>query len=206
LPFPEETYFHVMHLSYYTENYVLVIATLAECGYFKKTSKEIDGAIEAGYSVGCGPKLLDELAAQMADDSLDITSASARRLHNAFIAAHTRNNEEAIGTTSNLREIPSLAAMPVNNMAALDEELVVSRVTIDSKTGICPRTQVKLRLIMLKKQERRQFLEKLMQLAEAQYQVHKEKNKVSGTNETQASKEIIINAAKKLKDFADFLS
>lgn len=184
------------------ENYVLVIATLAECGYFKKKSKPIAGAIDAGYSVSSGPKLLDELAIQMADDSLDITSASARRLHNAFISANAR---EAM--ISNLQEIPSLAAMPVNNELASDDELVVSRVTIDAATGLCPRTQAKLRLISLKKEQRQEFLDKLMKLAESQYLLHNKKSNVGNMEGNKHLKQSDdVDAAKELRVFADFLS
>jgi hypothetical protein len=196
---------------------VLVIATLAEYGYFKTNSNEIAGAVSAGYSVGCGPKLLNELAAQMAEASLDITSASARRLHNAFIKGYTRTtgttttttsiNDAISDSTASLKEIPSLAAMPVNNTPASDKELVVSRVTIDAKTGICPRTGVKLRLIMLEKEERKQFLEKLVKLAETQYVAYLEKTKNSFIlDEAKAANESNIFAASELKGFAEFLS
>jgi hypothetical protein len=187
---------------------------LAECGYFKTTANEIAGAVAAGYSVGCGPKLLDELAAQMAEASLDITSASARRLHNAFIKGHAKTssstttiNDAISDRTASLKEIPSLAAMPVNNIPASDEELVVSRVTIDAKTGICPRTGVKLRLIMLEKEERKLFLEKLVKLAETQYVAYLEKTKNSFIlDEAKAANESNIFAASELKGFAEFLS
>ena len=186
-----------------SENHILVIATLAKHGYFKRDSEPIDSAVETlGYTVGSGPFLFDELVQEMADDVLEITAASARRLYNAFSSAHTINNPEAniscdappdtlsssdegggndngngTGEDFLLKALPSLAAMPLNNELAQKNELVVSRIAIDTSTAVCPRTQAKLRLIMLEEHQKQEFYDALVRLSSEQFQTYITSNK-----------------------------
>lgn len=142
------------------ENYVLLISAMAENGYFRKNSNPIDGAIDLGYSVSCGPKLFDEIVQEMAEDVLEVSSASARRLYNA-LAIGFKDEHMA----RNLKEMHSLAGMAHLNKSASANELVASRVTVDEKTAICPRTGATLRLIMLEQDEKSKLKLSLQELA-----------------------------------------
>ena len=173
-----------------SENHVLVIATLAANGYFRNDKKPIKSAIDLGYSVGNGPVLFDELAQEMADDVLEITSASARRLSNAFKSAHTINNPDpkiSCDTIPNamldkneiksddeddylLKALPSLVAIPQNNETAAAHTLVVSRIAVDGNTAVCPRTKARLRLIMLEEHQKQEFHDALIRLSSEQFQ------------------------------------
>ena len=66
------------------ENYVLLISTLAENGYFKSTSTPVEGARDIGYTHESGAGLFDEMVSEMSEDVLEISAASARRLYNSL--------------------------------------------------------------------------------------------------------------------------
>ena len=53
----------------------------------------LDDDFEDGLApVFSGPKLFDHFARQMAQDALEITSSSARRLHNSFLTGMLPKN------------------------------------------------------------------------------------------------------------------
>jgi hypothetical protein len=143
------------------ETYVQLISAIAEHGYFSPESKAIDGAKELGYNPTSGPQLFDQLANAMAEDVLEITSASARRLYGAFEKAN-RGSERA----KHLEELHPLAPLKTFNIRADDGEIVASRVTIDANTGLCPRTGAQLRLITLEDSQIQQLEAALMKLSE----------------------------------------
>jgi len=203
-----------------SENHVLVISTLAENGYFKKDSEPIKGATDKlGYAAEAGPRLFDELVQEMADDVLEITSASARRLTNAFDSAHTINNPD-MDTSCDLapqkeeeesdedeeedfllKALPSLATMPVNNTQAGEKELVVSRILIDSTNATCPRTSAQLRLIMLEEYQKKEFHDALLRLSAQQFQTFVNSN----SNFDPSLNESDEYAEEQLTKFADWL-
>jgi len=130
----------------------------------------IEGAVQLGYASPCGPKLFDQLAGQMAEDVLEITSASARRLYSAF--------ENALREQDNGKEIVEmhpLAPLSVDNDPAVDDELIVSRTLVADNSGICPRSGAKLRLINLEPDERERTRNTLLKLAESTYNEWNEK-------------------------------
>lgn len=127
-------------------------------------AEPIEGAAELGYSSPCGPRLFDDLASQMAEDVLEITSASARRLYAAF-----ENALRAQDSEREFVEMHPLAPLPIENDPAACNDIVVSRVVVSDDSGICPRSGAKLRLIQLESDERKQTRDSLLKLAESAY-------------------------------------
>lgn len=152
------------------ETYALLIGTLAEKGYFRRGCDDVPGAAALGFLALSGPRLLDELAAEMAEDILEINDDSARILYNAF-ATGFRETEEG-------RHLHPLSAneqlLPDSNFAANDE-LVIGRVPVDENTAICPRTHAKLRLLRLEEEQRKEVHDTLLEMAAAQYDEFREK-------------------------------
>lgn len=144
------------------ETYVLVISTVAEKGFFRVGAEPIEGAQKIGYAPSSGPELFDALVSEMAEDALEITSASARRMSNAFAVGFKGD-----AMAKNLKEMHSLAGIPPCNDAALDTELVASRVTVSAETAECPRTGATLRLILLGEAQRSTLHDSLLDLSKA---------------------------------------
>lgn len=99
----------------------------------------------------------------MADDVLEISSASARRLYNAIA-------EGCQGYKNTLQPIRSLAGLATDNTQAKTDELLASRVTVGETTGICPRSDVKLQLIKLEKDQRKELHEGLIKLSNTRFE------------------------------------
>jgi hypothetical protein len=127
-------------------------------------AEPIEGTTELGYAAPCGPRLFDDLASQMAEDVLEITSASARRLYAAFENALRAQDGER-----EFVEMHPLAPLPIENDPAACNDIVVSRVVVSDDSGICPRSGAKLRLIQLEPDERKQTRDSLLKLAESAY-------------------------------------
>ena len=130
----------------------------------------------------------------MSNDVLEINSSSARRLYNAFYKISSQSN-----ITSTLKELPSLIELPIENTTCSKNELVVSRVPIDSNSAQCPRTNAKLRLILLSMEDKRNFYDKLLTMSQEQYFAFTStisKNKPKKEND---------EASKKLTEFANWL-
>ena len=143
-----------------------------------------------GFNHSHGPELFDELVSRMAEDVLEISSASARRLYNAFAVGMTK------AESKDFKPITSLTSVPICNEKAEENELVVSRVSIDPQSGICPRSRVKLKLIKLDKQQRTHFIESIFRLSKTRFE------------EFNKSREMYVNkdnATKAVKDFAKWL-
>jgi hypothetical protein len=127
---------------------------------------------ELGYFHASGPLLLNQLASELADNTVEISSASAKRLYNAFQKGY-RDSEMA----QNLKPLHVLEPLKTNNDHAATNELIVSRVTLDETTGKCPRSGVQLRLINLDDGRKKQLQEGLVYLASTSYEErHQRKN------------------------------
>jgi len=168
------------------ENYVLLIATLAENGCFRSNAVDIEGAKELGYNHSSGPLLFDELMMEMSEDVLEITSASARRLYNAFATGFQEH--------SNLQPIHSLGGLATENIEARPDELIASRVTVGETTATCPRSGVKLNLIKLEDHQRTQLQNSLLQLSTNSFEEFAQNNRIDTDY-----------AAQQLNKFADWL-
>ena len=131
------------------ETYVQVIASLAEHGHFQAGATAIAGIDKIGYSPSSGPVLFDQILTAMADDVLEITSASARRLYSAFETANRLDPPEL-----RMPILHPLAPVQPGSDAASPDQVVASRVSINTSTGECPRTKATLRLITLDSEQR----------------------------------------------------
>ena len=132
-----------------------------------ENSSPIEGAEDLGYNHSHGPGLFDDLAAEMAADTLEISSSSARRLYNSLaIGFHNDDDDDAIVST--LKEVNPLVNMPLARRAAKPNELVASKVSLDRSTGICPVTNAQQRLIILEPDQRKQLHDDLLKLSTEQ--------------------------------------
>ncbi len=180
------------------ENYVLLISTFAEHGYFNSDSKPMEGAKDEGFTHDCGPKFFNELITHMSEDVLEISSASARRLYNA-LAIGMRHKK----FTNQIKSIHSLAGVAEENDEAEPNDLVASRVTVEKSTGKCPRSGVTLRLITLEKTQRQQLHQGLLELSKDRFE---EFNKDMGGARMRKNPENNNDwAAEKLNQFSKWL-
>eukprot|EP00550_Attheya_septentrionalis_P003180 CAMPEP_0198286026 /NCGR_PEP_ID=MMETSP1449-20131203/5206_1 /TAXON_ID=420275 /ORGANISM="Attheya septentrionalis, Strain CCMP2084" /LENGTH=776 /DNA_ID=CAMNT_0043983645 /DNA_START=235 /DNA_END=2565 /DNA_ORIENTATION=+ len=138
------------------ETYIMVLAAIAKHGYFFQGAPPIEGAVGLGYPVASGPELFDVIVQEMADDILEINSDCAQQLTNSLFEGQNQQKKSDL-------EDP-------NGQLAKEGELVASRVAINSKTALCPRTGIRLRLIILEKLQRKQVHDGLLKMAAAQYE------------------------------------
>ena len=131
-----------------------------------ENSPPIDGAQGLGYTHSHGPGLFDELATEMANDILEISSSSARRLYNALAIGFS---EQTDGVVSNLKEVHPLMSMPLSKQVANSNVVVASRVYLDRSTGLCKVTNAQQRLIILEPDQRVQLHDDLLNLSTEQF-------------------------------------
>lgn len=165
------------------ETYIQLMSGIAENGFFQSHSPPIDGAELLGYDPPCGPKMFDRLAEELAGDALEISAAAAKRLYNALIKGFDCRTRKPLHV---------LQSMEVCNEPAEPSELVASRVSLDTSTGQCPRTGVRLRLINLDDQQKERLKEGLHYLASTAY------NERTGKNSSAAEDN--------LREFGDWLA
>jgi len=144
----------LVHLEAVT--YVNVICSLAENGYFHPDAPPIDSALELGYSCASGPRLLDDLLAEMADDFIEIPLSLAKKLHNAFADGFPG---------SKLEKTTSLSPLQIATQPARKDELVLHRVVVDQATGHCAVTGIDLRLISLREDEKEKLKDAVLEMA-----------------------------------------
>ena len=171
------------------ENYVLLLASIAENGYFCSDASPIKGTSELGLVHGSGPELFNELVSEMADDVLEISSASANRLQNALATGFKDQPGH------NLKEIHSLASIPISHQPAEPDEVVACRIVLDRSSGICPVTDAQQRLLVLEQSQRRQLHDDLLALSREQF------SKFAGKRDDENPE----RAAEELQKFSDWL-
>lgn len=142
------------------ETYVHLIAGLAEHGAFRSSAEKVEGSEELGYTHSSGPGFLDELLSDMASEFFEIPEAAATKLYMALAKGFPE---------SNLDHTESLAPLRLNKQKADEDELIASLVSINAKTGICPRTEVKLRLILLDATEKETLVTGVTSIAKQQF-------------------------------------
>jgi Protein-only RNase P len=147
------------------ETFVQLIACIAENGHFCEGATALDGAESLGYSEGSGPRLFDRLAHELAENTIEITSASAKRLYNALQIGF-----EGQDLSKRLKPLSLLESLRVDNNLCSPDELVASRVKIDESAGKCPKTGIQLRLINLDADQKRRYREGLLHLTIARYE------------------------------------
>lgn len=139
------------------ETYVQLIASMAEHGGFRPSAPPIENVHSLGFQAASGPQLLDELVAEMKEEIIEIPSALARRLHNAFAEGFP---------DSGLEKLTSLAPLKTSEEPVQSHELVLADlVPIDPFTGQCRRSGVTLRLEHLADPDILQLKNGIMELA-----------------------------------------
>ena len=138
------------------EAFGLIIGALAKHGSFRLGASPIEGAVAAGFSVDHGPKLFDEIAAEMAEDLMELTEAAALTIAQSF--------EVGFSKSGDIESIPTLhdKFSPISAM--------VGRVTINGTTAICPASGAKLRLFALGEDQRKHVHDTLLEMAGIQQQ------------------------------------
>ncbi len=121
---------------------------------------EIQGIKDLGYTEASGPALFDRLVSELAEITVEINSAAAKRLYNTFQSGFQGDNPH-----TNLKALHMLEPLKSNNDPADPRDLIVSRVRIDENTAKCPRSGVQLRLIHLDSIQKSQFRDGLLYLA-----------------------------------------
>lgn len=156
------------HVEIVPETFVQLIACVAENGYFSPGSPPLDGARELGYDDESGPKFFDRLAFELAENTVEITSASAKRIYNAFQIGFGKEDP-----SKNLKPLSLLENLGVDNNSCAPDELVINRVKIDGSTGKCPKTGAYLRLINLDAGQKQRYRDGLLFLTAARYKERK---------------------------------
>lgn len=134
-------------------------------GDFSRDSGPVEGAEECGFTVSCGPKFFDELVTEMANDVLELNNASAKVLYNGFAKGF-----QDLDKGNRLTLLSDTEDLLPWNEPAKNEEIVISRVSVNETTAVCPRTGVKLRLLKLGEEERHQVHDTLLEMASSQYE------------------------------------
>ncbi|KAL3916809.1 MAG: hypothetical protein SGILL_005011 [Bacillariaceae sp.] len=153
------------HVELLPETFVQLIACIAENGYFGEGSDTIEGWQESGYPAGSGAALFDALSSELAENSIEITSASAKQLYNAF-----QRGFQGEDSAFDLQPMNMFESFQANDDPASPGEMIVSRVSIDENSGQCARSRSKLRLIGLDDHQKVQFQDGLLKLCAAGYE------------------------------------
>ena len=180
------------------ETYALMLSSLAKWGYFCSESEAIEGFEAFGYEAGKGASLFDAIVSEMADDVLEITSASAKEIRNALVAGFGTSK-----MSRNLYEVPYDCDLAAVNNEAADDELVANRVTIDSNSTICSRTKAELRLILLEENQKKHVHDTLLEMADTQFEAYETKLQKKGNKPSTLEENY---AGKHLQGFANWLN
>lgn len=180
------------------DTYTLILASLAKRGYFCDNSKGIGDFEKLGYEAGKGGILFNTLVAEMADDVLEITSASAREIRNGFASGFG-----TCKSARNIYEVPYDCDLAAVIDEAFTDELVANRVTIDADSTVCNRTKAELRLILLEENQRQQVHDTLLEMADMQFEAYEAKLQRKG-NQPPAMEDNY--AGKHLEGFANWLN
>ncbi len=198
------------------ETYTMLISAIAKNGYFCHSSSPISAASQLGYrySPGYGPMLFDQLAEVMSQDILELCDDCVNQIRNAFVIGFQNTNSSSSNNSNmirNLHFVPYDCHLSSVQTPAQDDELVVNRVTINEETSICPRTNAKLRLIILDDDQRKHMHDTLLRMADLQFEAYDAKLEAKGQKSTKQNNSNGSNptgehyAAKHLDSFATWL-
>jgi hypothetical protein len=171
--------------------YALILVALTRCGVFRRDAEPRDGVVEAGFSVSHGPQLFDEFAAEMAEDIMEITEASAQVIAESFAAVF-------LDSTKNSKEV---YVIPTLDEASAADSVLVGRVTVNDTTAICPASRSKLRLFELNESQRKHVHDTLLEMANIQHREFLQKS----TNEKLKIETDPDYAFKELAHFSEWL-
>jgi hypothetical protein len=160
------------------DTYALIIGALARLGYFRQDATHIQGATENGFTVACGPGLLDEIASELADEMLELTESAAKLIFDSFRLGFT-NDPDAV--TVEVDE-------GVPQCLELDEGLLLGRVRVNGTTAVCPESGARLRLFTLTNNQRRHVHDTLLDMAASQHEEYGGTLKARGKKTEQDSR------------------
>lgn len=183
------------------ETYVLVLSALARRGYFRHDSEPIEDFVDLGYLEGKGASLFDAIVTEMAQDVLEITSASAKDIRNAMVVGFASLS----CCVRTLQEVPYDCDLAPLNEAAVEDELVANRVRMGTNSTVCPRTNATLRLILLDDVQRQHMHDALLRMADSQFDAYETKLQTKGNKPSKLSLEENY-AGKHLEGFAEWLN
>ena len=171
-----------------SDTYGLIIGSLASNGSFRADGSPIRGALDNGFSASYGPGLFDDIAAEMADDLMEISAENAAFITKSFSMGFP---EAGVDPDS----IPYL-----QNETSLNC-FRIGRVTIDHLTGVCPASGAKLRLLRLDDRQRRHVHDTLLEMAQSSFEEFRKAGKVRQDDDGMDDK----HAYKELKKFSEWL-
>lgn len=171
------------------DTYILLIGAAARVGLFHPNPTGTTYHLsQFGLHGPAGPSLLDELAAEMADDVIELNEDQAMQLLNHFQRSFHDNWSN--GTQS----------------------LFAKRVSVNETTAVCNETGATLRLFNLTVSQRKNVQRKLLKMASQQRQEYGEKllaeKRMSGKNVSRANgvfKQKYVSAVSELYKFAKWM-
>jgi len=181
-----------------SETYALIIGSLARNGCLSSNAEPIVGATEIGFTHSCGPKLLDEIMTDVADDIIEISEEAASMLCREFLAGSSSGTSDTITAGNTERGLPGAPRCSKN--ALHESDRAVGRVTIESTTGLCPSTGARLRQLTLTKEQRHHVCETLLEMAATQ-----QKDYVGAKYQNRTKYKFSQAAEEELKRFAEWL-
>ena len=186
-----------------SETYAVILGSLARYGYFNHNAESIPDLKSLGLSEhtsGCGPKLLDEIMNQMAEDVTEISEEAAEILFDGFQVGFglstTRNETNTNSTESDFQGIPLCSK---DGKVLQEQGVSVGRVTIESATALCPSTGARLRQLTLDHQQRKHVHDTLLQMSATQQKDY------GARYQNRTKYKFSQVAEEELKKFADWL-
>jgi hypothetical protein len=173
-------------LAYYN-SYILLVSS-------SPSADPIEGAVDCGYDPGYGPRLFDQLANEMAERFVEISSVSARRLYNALEVGF-----RGTSLAKKTERLPPLSPIQSIYTPALPGELIANRVTVDRQTGACPRSGVTLRLLEFTTGQKEEFRTRLYKLGQESNETMQRLNHKSDNDR------IFTNRQNPMKAFVNWL-
>lgn len=101
----------------------------------------------------------------MAADILELNYASVRVIYNGFLKGFAGKP-----VSGNPRHVSEFEEIIVDNTPAEADELVISRVSLNDNTAVCPKTKTKLQLFRLNSDQRKNVHDTLLKMAGIQYE------------------------------------
>lgn len=177
------------------DTHINMITALAEHGFFRSQGMPLEGAMALGYKAERGTDLFDQLLEGMSRTFFEIPEIIGTRLRRSI-------DKGLLGMdvghdTSNIPFLPLVTEPDENTRHA------VCRVKIDPKTGLCPATGIRLRLIKLADADIKAFKQHIFEIArQNQHENEKVQERRKGRSPGQPS----MKADEILMKFVDFLN
>lgn len=120
----------------------------------REDSKPIDGAIDIGYKHACGTQLFDEINSELANVAVAITKESATQLQNAIC--------KGFKGTPMYRNKPVSQSDRLEQFPARHDEVVATRVRLDTSTCYCSVTKTQQHIASLSPEQKKIFYDDVL--------------------------------------------